>query len=277
MLGDVNDVDLVREVIGGVDAVVHAAAESHVDRSIDETRAFLQSNLMGTQSVLEAVRAAGVRMLMISTDEVYGSGDPGGGLFAEDAPIAPRSPVRVEQGGRRPALHGVPHDARRRRHGRARHQCVRAAPDRARVPTYTICALEGQPLPVYGRGEERREFLHVRDWAAAALTVLERGEPGVLYNIGGGTELSNLELAERIAELVGVSEDLIAFVTDRPGHDFRYGVTAERVKALGWSPAVGFDEGLADTVAWYRDHREWLYRAHNVDVVTRPRPPQGVA
>ncbi len=277
VLGDVNDVDLVREVIGGVDAVVHAAAESHVDRSIDETRAFLQSNLMGTQSVLEAVRAAGVRMLMISTDEVYGSGDPGGGLFAEDAPIAPRSPYALSKAAADllctvyRTTHGVDVTVVRGTNAFGPRQIERV------IPTYTICALEGQPLPVYGRGEERREFLHVRDWAAAALTVLERGEPGVLYNIGGGTELSNLELAERIAELVGVSEDLIAFVTDRPGHDFRYGVTAERVKALGWSPAVGFDEGLADTVAWYRDHREWLYRAHNVDVVTRPRPPQGVA
>jgi dTDP-glucose 4,6-dehydratase len=145
------------------------------------------------------------------------------------------------------------------------------------VPTYTICALEGLPLPVYGAGEQRREFLHVQDWVRAALTVLERGAPGVLYNIGAGTELSNLALAERIAALVGVSDDLIAFVPDRPGHDFRYGVTAARLRELGWEPAIGFDEGLAATVEWYRTHREWLYAAHAVDVVTRPRPPQGVA
>jgi dTDP-glucose 4,6-dehydratase len=132
------------------------------------------------------------------------------------------------------------------------------------------------PVPVYANGEERREFLHVQDWTRAALTVLDRGEPGVLYNIGAGTELSNLELAERIVQLVGVSDDLIAFVADRPGHDFRYGVSADRVRGLGWEPSIPFDDGLASTVDWYREHREWLYRAHAVDVVTRPRPPQEV-
>jgi dTDP-glucose 4,6-dehydratase len=113
--------------------------------------------------------------------------------------------------------------------------------------------------------------LHVRDWARAAITVLDRGEPGVLYNIGGGTEISNLELAERIVALAGASEDLVTFVADRPAHDFRYGVTDARVRALGWAPSIRFDEGLAETVAWYRDHREWLYGAHDVDVITRPR------
>ena len=144
------------------------------------------------------------------------------------------------------------------------------------IPTFTICALEGLPVPVYADGMERREFLHVRDWARAALTVLDRGEPGVLYNIGGGTEIENKELAERIVALVGVSDDLITFVADRPGHDFRYGVAADRLRGLGWTPEIGFDDGLADTVAWYRDHREWLYRAHEHDIVTAPRPPQGV-
>src|SRR4029077_500106 len=116
----------------------------------------------------------------------------------------------------------------------------------------------------------------VRDWARAALTVLDRGEPGVLYNIGGGTEIENKELAERMVPLVGVSADLITFAADRPGHDFRYGVAADRLRGLGWTPEVGFDDGLAATVAWYREHREWLYRAPHNDLVTAPRPPQGV-
>ena len=186
VLGDVNDVDLVREVVGGVDAVVHAAAESHVDRSIDEARGFLQTNLMGTQAVLEAVRTAGIRMLMISTDEVYGEGLADGGLFDEDAPVAPRSPYALSKAAADLLCHvyrttyGVDVTVVRGTNAYGPRQIERV------VPTYTICALEGLPVPVYGAGEQRREFLHVQDWARAALTVLERGAPGVLYNIGGG-------------------------------------------------------------------------------------------
>jgi dTDP-glucose 4,6-dehydratase len=274
--GDVNDVALVRELVGGVEAVILAAAESHVDRSIEEARGFLESNLMGTQSVLEAVRAGGARLLMISTDEVYGAGAREGGSFDEGAPLAPRSPYAASKAAADllcaayRTTYGLDVTVVRGTNAYGPRQIERV------IPTFTICALEGLPVPVYGDGQERREFLHVRDWARAALTVLERGQPGVLYNIGAGTELSNLELAERIVALTGVSDDLITFVGDRPGHDFRYGVSAERLGGLGWEPAIAFDDGLADTVAWYRDHREWLYRAHEVDVVTRPRPPQGV-
>jgi dTDP-glucose 4,6-dehydratase len=275
--GDVNDVALVGELVASVDAVIHAAAESHVDRSIDAARGFLESNLMGTQSVLEAVRATGRRMLMISTDEVYGAGAREGGTFDEDAPLAPRSPYAASKAAADllcsayRITYGVDVTVVRGTNAYGPRQIERV------IPTFTICALEGLPLPVYADGEERREFLHVHDWARAALTVLDRGDPGVLYNIGAGTELSNIDLAERIVALVGVSDDLIAFVPDRPGHDFRYGVSSDRLRVLGWAPTIGFDDGLADTVGWYRDHREWLYQAHGVDVVTRPRPPQGVA
>jgi dTDP-glucose 4,6-dehydratase len=277
VLGDVNDIDLLRQVMGDVDAVVHAAAEAHVDRSIDEVRAFLQTNLMGTQALLEAVRAAGVRMLMISTDEVYGAGDPDGGQFDEDAPVAPRSPYALSKAAADllcsvyRTTYGVDVTVVRGTNAYGPRQIERV------IPTFTICALEGLPVPVYGAGEQRREFLHVRDWVQAAIAVLDRGEPGVLYNIGGGTQIANLDLAERIVALAEAPRDLITLVADRPGHDFRYGVTDARVRGLGWEPTIGFDEGLAETVAWYRDHRDWLYRAHDVDVVTHPRPPQGVA
>jgi dTDP-glucose 4,6-dehydratase len=277
VLGDVNDAELVRGLVDGVDAVIHAAAEAHVDRSIDEVRGFLDTNLMGTQTVLEAVRAAGVRMLMISTDEVYGAGSTDGGVFAEDAPVAPRSPYALSKAaadllcGVYRTTYGVDVTVVRGTNAYGPRQIERV------IPTFTICALERLPVPVYANGEERREFLHVRDWSRAALAVLAHGESGVVYNIGGGTEISNLALAERIVELVGAPRDLITFVPDRPGHDFRYGVSDARVRALGWSPAIGFDDGLADAVAWYRDHRDWLYGAHDVDVVTHPRPPQGVA
>jgi len=139
------------------------------------------------------------------------------------------------------------------------------------VPTYAIAALEGREIPVYGEGKQRREFLHVRDWVRAALAVLDRGEPGIVYNIGEGYELENIDLARRVCALAGAPESLIAFVPDRPGHDFRYGVSAERLLALGWRPEVPFEQGLASTVEWYREHLEWLRRAHDVPIVTAPR------
>ncbi len=272
--GDVNDPSLARALVQEAGAVIHAAAESHVDRSIDDPRPFFASNVLGTQAILEAVRSSGARMLMISTDEVYGPGDPAGGVFSEDAPLQPRSPYAASKAAADLACqayvqtYGIDATVVRATNAYGPRQIERV------VPTYAVCALEGDPLPVYGRGEQRREFLHVRDWVRAAAQVLDRGEPGVLYNIGAGTELSNLELAEKVADLAGVSHDAIAFVPDRPGHDFRYGVSSERVRSLGWEPEVTFDEGLAETVEWYREHLAWLRRAHEVDVVTRPRAPE---
>jgi dTDP-glucose 4,6-dehydratase len=122
------------------------------------------------------------------------------------------------------------------------------------IPTYVVAALRGRPLPVYGEGLQRREFLYVEDWVRAAMTVMDRGRPGDVYNIGDGHELSNLELAKRICEMAGAPESLITFVADRPGHDFRYGLRPDRLRALGWTPSVSFDEGLERTIAWYRHH-----------------------
>jgi dTDP-glucose 4,6-dehydratase len=275
--GDVGDAEVVRPLVNEADAVVHAAAESHVDRSIDDPRPFFESNVLGTQTILEAVRGAGARMLMISTDEVYGPGDPAGGVFDEDAPLRPRSPYAASKAAADLAVqayvgtYAIDATVVRATNAYGPRQIERV------IPTYAVCALEGDPLPVYGAGEERREFLHVQDWVRAAAIVLDRGGAGVLYNIGGGTELTNLQLAERVADLAGVSRDAIAFVPDRPNHDFRYGVSSARVRALGWEPAVGFDAGLAMTVDWYRGHLDWLRRAHAIDVVTRPRAPEARA
>ena len=269
--GDVSDPGTVREAVEGADRVVHAAAESHVDRSIDTPREFLVSNVIGTEAVLEASRASGTRMLMVSTDEVYGAGDTAGGHFLEDHPLAPRSPYAASKAAADllcqayVATYGADVTVVRGTNAYGPRQIERV------VPTYTIAALEGRPLPVYGQGKQRREFLHVRDWARAALVVVERGEPGVVYNIGAGYELENIELARRICAIVGAPESLVTFVPDRPGHDFRYGVAADRVLALGWRPAIPFDQGLEETVAWYRDNLEWLRRAHRVPIVTSPR------
>jgi len=272
VLGDVNDDEGVRQVLRGTDAVIHAAAESHVDRSIDGARGFLESNVLGTQTVLEAARAAGVRMLLLSTDEVYGAGDPAGGLFDEDAALRPRSPYAASKAAADLLCQAYVTTYRanvtvvRGTNAYGPRQIERV------IPTYAINALQGTPVPVYGDGRQRREFLHVRDWARAAIVVLDHGEPGTVYNIGDGHELENRELAERIVALAGADPALITSVPDRPGHDFRYGVRADRVRALGWAPAIAFDEGLAETVEWYAEYLDRLRHAHAVDVVTAPRP-----
>ena len=271
VVADVNDASIVLDLVRSADAVVHAAAESHVDRSIDDARGFFESNVMGTQTVLEAARPHGRRMLMISTDEVYGPGDPDGGVFDEDHAMDPRSPYAASKAAADLMCrayfqtYGVNVTVVRGTNAYGPRQIERV------VPTYAINALSGRPVPVYGEGTQRREFLFVGDWVRAALTVLERGSPGVVYNIGEGHELPNLELARMICRLAGVDESLITFVPERPGHDFRYGVASSRLLELGWRPGVGFEEGLALTVRWYREHLQWLREAHQVDPVTPPR------
>jgi dTDP-glucose 4,6-dehydratase len=269
--GDVRDPAAVAALVGDADAVVHAAAEAHVDRSIDEPGGFLSTNVIGTQTVLEACRLHGSRLLMVSTDEVYGPGEPDGGQLDEDRPLSPRSPYAASKAAADllcqayRATYGTNVTVVRGTNAYGPRQIERA------VPTYAVAALEERPVPVYGRGEQRREWLHVRDWVQAAILVLRQGDPGVVYNIGGGHEVSNLELARRICTLAGAPDSLIAFVADRPGHDFRYGVSSDRVRALGWRPRIPFEEGLAATVAWYRDNLEWLRRAHGGPIVTEPR------
>jgi dTDP-glucose 4,6-dehydratase len=271
VLGDVADAELVDELVAGAHSVIHAAAESHVDRSIEDPAAFLRTNVIGTQSVLESSRRHGVRMLMLSTDEVYGPGEPTESVFGEGHPLKPASPYAASKAAADllcsayVVTYGAPVTIVRGTNTFGPRQIERA------VPTFSICALEGRSVPVYGEGRERREFLYVTDWIEAALTVLEDGEAGAVYNIGGGYELENLELAKRICALAGVPESQIAFVADRPGHDFRYGLRSDRLRGLGWEPRVSFDEGLARTVGWYRDHLTWLRHAHDVPVVTEPR------
>ena len=272
VLGDVVDAGLVDGLVAGADSVIHAAAESHVDRSIDDPGSFLRTNVIGTQVVLEAARRHGVRMLMLSTDEVYGPGDPGDELFDETHPLEPASPYAASKAAADllcsayVVTYGAPVTIVRGTNAFGPRQIERV------MPTFSICALEGRPVPVYGEGRQRREFLYVTDWVRAALMVLDHGVAGGIYNIGDGYELENVELARRICALSGAPESQIAFVPDRPGHDFRYGLRAERLRALGWEPQVSFDDGLALTVDWYREHLAWLRDAHQVPIVTEPRP-----
>jgi dTDP-glucose 4,6-dehydratase len=271
VLGDVRDPAIVGSLVAEADAVVHAAAETHVDRSIDHPAEFLSTNVLGTEQLLEAVRAHDVRMLMVSTDEVYGAGDPAGGRFDEDAPLRPRSPYAASKAAAdmlcaaAVLTYGAQVIVVRGTNAFGPRQIERV------VPTFAINALRGLPVPLYGRGEQRREFLYVQDWVLGALTALDHGAPGAVYNIGEGHELANAELAARICELAGASADLIEFVPDRPGHDFRYGVRSDRLLALGWRPAWTFDVALEHTVEWYREHLDNLEAAHVVPVVTAPR------
>ena len=256
--GDVTDAEAVGPLVRLADRVVHAAAESHVDRSIDRSREFVTTNVLGTQTILEACRATGTPILFVNTDEVYGAGAHGT-AFREEDPLRPRNPYAASKAGA---------DLLCRAYAETYAVAVtvvrgtnafgpRQFPEKV-IPVYTLAALEGRPLPVYGRGEQRREWLFVEDWARACLVALDRGEPGGVYNIASGTELANLELAERICAIVGADPSLIGFVEDRPGHDFRYGMDDARLRGLGWEPTVAFEDALAWTVRWYAEHRAWV-------------------
>jgi dTDP-glucose 4,6-dehydratase len=255
--GDVIEPATVDRLVGTADVVVHAAAESFVDRSIDDPRAFVLSNVLGTEVVLQACRAHATRLLFVSTDEVYGSND--GGPFGENDPMRPNSPYAASKAGA---------DLLCRSYRETFGMTVgivrgtnaygpRQHPEKA-IPTFAVAALQGRPIPVYGDGSQRREWLYVRDFVRAIATILDRGDPTAVYNIGGGSEVTNLELARRICSVLGVDPSAIASVPDRPAHDVRYGVAWDRLRSIGWRPVMPFDDGLATTLRWYRDNPEWV-------------------
>ena len=256
--GDVADPSAVEPLVSEVDRVLQAAAETHVDRSISGPAEFVLTNVVGTQVVLEACREHGRPLLLVSTDEVYGQNGPEG-VFDEQAPLLPRSPYAASKAGAEllarayGVTYGMPVWIVRGTNAFGPRQ----NPEKV-IPVFTIAALEGRPLPVYAEGRQSREWLFVTDWAAACVTALRHGEPGDVFNIGGGHELTNLELAREICRSVGADESLISFVADRPGHDLRYGVTSERLRELGWAPRIPFDQGLELTVGWYREHVAWV-------------------
>jgi dTDP-glucose 4,6-dehydratase len=194
-------------------------------------------------------------MLFVSTDEVYGSGGP----FGEDDPVRPRNPYAASKAGADllcrsyVVTYGVPVTTVRGSNAFGPRQ----HPEKA-IPTWASAALQRRPVPVYGDGRHRREWLPVRDFVRAIATVMDRGEPGAVYNIGGGTEWANLDLARRICSGLGADPSLVAFVDDRPGHDLAYGLRWDRLAALGWRPETAFDDALAATLSWYRDHQDWV-------------------
>jgi dTDP-glucose 4,6-dehydratase len=253
---DIADRDAVRAALDGCDAVLNFAAESHVDRSIEAPEEFITTDVYGTYMLLEAAREEGVRHLQVSTDEVYG--DFFQGSATEESPLNPSSPYSASKAGADLLV-----SAFARTYG-AESLIVRASnnygplqhPEKL-IPLCILNSLAGDPLPVYGDGMQVRNWLFVEDCCVAIDTVLERGEPGNVYNVGGPDELPNLEVVRRILALTDRSESLIEYISDRPGHDRRYSLSAARLQKLGWEAAVRFDEGIERTVAWYRENEWW--------------------
>ncbi len=244
------------------DAVVNFAAESHVDRSLHDPALFVQTNVVGTQVLLDAARAAGVpRFLQVSTDEVYGSlGDRG--AFTETTPLSPNSPYSASKAAADLLVlacqrsFGFPAMITRSSNNYGPYQF----PEKL-IPLFISNALEDRPVPVYGDGSNVRDWLYVEDNCRAIERVLRDGKPGEIYNIGGNSERTNLEITRAILRAVGKPDSLIRYVKDRPGHDFRYAIDIAKVRReLGWEPCVGFEEGLARTVAWYRANADWWRR-----------------
>ncbi len=254
---DIADAEAVAEAVKGVDAVVNFAAESHVDRSILDPGEFIQTDVLGTAVLLDACRTAGVgRFLQVSTDEVYGSIPSG--AFKETDPINPSSPYSASKaGGDLQVL------AWHRTYGMdvvitrgSNTFGPRQYPEKL-IPLFVTNALDGLSLPVYGDGMQVRDWIFADDHCEGIWTALHSGAAGEVYNVGGGYEAPNIEITQRILELTGRDESLIAHVEDRPGHDRRYALDTTRLRELGWEPSRGFPEALAQTVEWYTSRREW--------------------
>jgi dTDP-glucose 4,6-dehydratase len=259
--GDIRDRTRVRAVLGehGVDAVVHFAAESHVDRSIMGAGIFAETNVVGTQVLLDASREHGVeRFLHVSTDEVYGSLGPNG-RFTEETPLHPNSPYAASKAGSdllalaSHHTYGFPVIVTRCSNNYGPYQF----PEKL-IPLMIANAIDGKRLPVYGDGLNVRDWLHVEDHCAALDLVLQRGTPGEVYNIGGDNEWTNIDIVRLILGLLGKPEELIQYVRDRPGHDRRYAIDAGKIRRqLGWTPRQTFEQGIRTTVEWYRTHEAW--------------------
>lgn len=260
--GDVADRRLVAELFREerFDAVIHCAAETHVDRSITDGARFLRTNVEGTLVLLEAaLEAGGVRYLQMGTDEVYGTLSLDDPPFTETTPLAPRSPYSASKAAAdQMALafhhtHGLDVVVTRCSNNYGPYQ----NPEKL-IPLMVTSALRGRPLPVYGDGRQRRDWIHVEDHCRGVLRALEAGRAGEVYNLGGGAERENIDVVRQVLALVGAGDELIRYVADRPGHDRRYSVSyAKAERELGWTPMRTFEDGLEETVAWYRENATW--------------------
>jgi dTDP-glucose 4,6-dehydratase len=254
--GDIADRDAVAAAAQGCDAILNFAAETHVDRSIFGAADFIETDVLGTYVLLDCAREHGVRFVQVSTDEVYG--DVPDGASSEEDPLCPSSPYAASKAGgdlqvvAAVRTYGVNAAITRGSNTYGPNQY----PEKI-IPLFITNALDGESLPVYGDGRQTRDWLHVEDHCAGIELVLREGEPGGIYNVGGGEEVENRDLTRRILELTDADESLIRHVEDRPGHDRRYSLDTSKLRALGWEPKRTLEDGLPETVAWYRDNREW--------------------
>lgn len=255
--GDICEEEDVREAFRWKpDAVVNFAAETHVDRSISDPEAFVRTDVMGTFRLLQASLEAGVRYVQISTDEVYGSIEEGS--FTEESPLRPNSPYAASKAGADLLVrsyvrtYGLDAVIVRSSNNYGPYQY----PEKV-IPLFVTNLLEGRKVPLYGEGLNVRDWLYVEDNCRAIDLVLRRGESGGVYNVGAGQEMTNLELARAILDLLGKGEECIQHVPDRPGHDLRYSVDSSRVRSMGWEPRYDFWSGLRETVRWYRENEGW--------------------
>jgi len=268
--GDITDAPSVSAALSGCDAVVHFAAESHVDRSIYEPATAIRTNVLGTQILLEAARKANLpRFLHVSTDEVYGD-IPLGLLAAENYPVQPSSPYSASKAAADMLLHayartyGFPAIIVRSSNNYGPNQF----PEKF-LPLMITNALENKPLPIYGDGTQQRDWVHVEDHCRAILAALEHGKTGEIYNVGAGNFTDNLSLARRVLHLMNKPESLISHVQDRPGHDRRYAVNFSKIETqLDWRPDISLDQGLRQTIDWYANNPEWLTGVRSRDYLT---------
>jgi dTDP-glucose 4,6-dehydratase len=255
--GDISEPADVALAAEGCEAIVNFAAETHVDRSILSAEDFGRTEFRGTQVVLEHLRATGVRMVQVSTDEVYGDLEAGGSSTEDDA-LRPSSPYSAAKSAgdllvsAYARTFGVNASITRGSNTYGPNQY----PEKF-IPLFATNALDGEPLPLYGDGRQIRDWLFVEDHCAGIEFVLHQGAPGEVYNVGGGDEHENIHVAEQIIELAGADRSLLRSVPDRPGHDRRYSLDTSKLRDLGWFPQKSFDEGLRETVVWYRDNRAW--------------------
>ncbi|GAQ54972.1 dTDP-glucose 4,6-dehydratase [Streptomyces acidiscabies] len=256
--GDIREYATVDDVMRGQDAVVHFAAESHVDRSIADASPFVTTNVLGTQVLLDAAKRHGVaRFVHVSTDEVYGSISEGS--WTEDWPLAPNSPYSASKAGSDllalsyHRTHGMDVVVTRCSNNYGQYHF----PEKM-IPLFTTNLLDGKKVPLYGEGLNIRDWLHVSDHCRGIEMVLRGGRPGEVYHIGGGTEVTNKELTGLLLDACGAGWDMVEHVEDRKGHDLRYSLSIEKIRSeLGYEPLVTFEQGLASTVQWYRDNRAW--------------------
>jgi dTDP-glucose 4,6-dehydratase len=256
VVGGIEDPAAVADALEDCDALVNFAAETHVDRSIAEPDAFVTTHALGTYTLLEAARERSLRYVQVSTDEVYGSIEEGS--FTEESPLRPSSPYSATKAGADLLVASYHHTFGlealicRGSNNYGPYQY----PEKL-IPLMVLNALHGDKLPVYGDGMQIRNWIYVEDFGRGIGTVLERGEPGEVYNVGGPDEAANIDVVKKIIEYTDADESLIEYVTDRPGHDRRYSLGSEKARALGWEAQIRFIEGLERTVDWYRANTAW--------------------